>query len=354
MRTAISSNNRVVLAAMTNKQSHSDGLISKNEIKWLSRRAKDGFGIITTAAANISVDGKGWEGEIGVFNDKQISGLKILTSNIRYYGSLSIAQLFHGGMRSPESLTGVTPISASKNSCIESESGFSKACSENDIVRLIQDFSDAANRCVESGFDGIELHGAHGYLISQFLGSKSNRRTDKWGGNIAARSRFLIEIYHSIKKQVPESFLVGVRISPEIDNLGIRLEDSIKLVKILTDQGVDFIHISCWDVFSRSIEYPNNPKTLTEWFTESVSNLPAIISTGGVWSAKDAQDVLKQGPDLIGVGRVGIAYPDWAKNLSNIHYAPLLPPFSYKHLKNADLSDPFIDYMRKWDGFVSK
>ena len=86
---------------MTNKQSHENGIISDAEINWLVRRAKDGFGIITTAAANVSKDGQGWEGEIGVYSDIHISRLKILTSKIAHYGSLSIAQIFHGGMRSP-------------------------------------------------------------------------------------------------------------------------------------------------------------------------------------------------------------------------------------------------------------
>ncbi len=338
---------------MTNKQSHKDGSISEEEIKWLTRRAKDGFGMVTTAAANVSRDGQGWEGEIGLFSDNQIPNLITLTNNIKNYPSLILAQLFHGGMRSPQSLTGVTPISASKNACKESKNGFSNACSSADIQRLIKSFTESALRCVESGFDGVELHGAHGYLISQFMGSKSNRRTDKWGGNFLDRIRFLIEIYRSIKKEVPESFIVGVRISPEIESLGIKLEESIDLTKILTREGIDFIHLSCWDVFSRSIEYPNNSKRLTEWFTESIDELPPVISTGGVWSSKDAEDLFKQGADLIGVGRVGIAHPDWAKHFSKTDYNPQLPPFSSEYLKSVDLSNVFINYMRNWDGFVS-
>ena len=338
---------------MTNKQSHQDGTISKHEINWLTRRAKDGFGMVTTAAANVSKDGQGWEGEIGVFSDHQIDGLKRLTKNIKNLGSTSIAQLFHGGMRSPQKITGVIPISASTNECQESESGFSKACSDSDIYRLIKQFTESAIRCEQARFDGIELHGAHGYLISQFLGYKSNRREDEWGGSIFERSKFLLQIYKSIKKQVSESFLVGIRISPEIKSLGITLDDSIELTKILNNEGIDFIHLSCWDVFSRSIEYPNNPKKLTEWFTESIDKLPAVISTGGIWSSKDSEKLLKQGADLVGVGRVGIAYPDWAIHLSKKDYNPPLPPFSKKYLRSVDLSDTFIDYMRNWDGFVS-
>jgi 2,4-dienoyl-CoA reductase-like NADH-dependent reductase (Old Yellow Enzyme family) len=112
--------NRTVLAAMTNKQSHSDGTLSDEEIKWLTRRAKGGFGIITTAAAHVSKDGQGWDGELGLFDDMHIDKLTTLTDSIHTHGSLSFAQLFHGGMRAPQYLTEKTPISASKIPCDES------------------------------------------------------------------------------------------------------------------------------------------------------------------------------------------------------------------------------------------
>ena len=171
--------NRAMLAAMTNKQSHSDGSLSDAEIKWLTRRAKGGFGIITTAAAHVSKDGQGWDGELGLFDDKHIDKLTTLTDSIHTYGSLSFAQLFHGGMRAPQYLTAKTPISASKIPCDESKSGFTRSASGKDIKRIIKDFTTAAVRCVKAGFDGIELHGAHAYLISQFLGTKTNMRKDE-------------------------------------------------------------------------------------------------------------------------------------------------------------------------------
>jgi len=351
-RTGKSVRNRIVLAAMTNKQSYDNGILSNDEIKWLTRRAKGGFGIITTAAANISKNGQAWEGELGVFDDIHIDKLKLLTDAVHSYESLIIAQLFHGGMHSPQSLTGKIPISASKIKCKESYSGFTHPASEKDINNIIENFTSAATRCVQSGFDGIELHGAHGYLISQFLGKKTNTRTDKWGGDIIGRSRLLIQIIKSIKKNVPDSFLVGVRVSPEIMDMGIHLDDSINLVGLLSDEGVDFIHLSCWNVFLNSQCYPKNPKTLTELIIESYNNLPAIISTGSVWSSDDAQKLIRIGADFVGVARVGIAYPDWPKKISNIEYNPPLPPYSINYLKKVDLSENFINYMRKWDGFV--
>ena len=345
--------NRTVLAAMTNKQSYSDGTLSNAEIKWLTRRAKGGFGIITTAAAHVSKDGQGWNGELGLFDDMHIDKLTTLTDSIHTHGSLSLAQLFHGGMRAPQYLTEKTPISASKIPCDESKSGFTRSASGKDIKRIINVFTAAAVRCVKAGFDGIELHGAHGYLISQFLGTKTNMRKDEWGGHLTNRSRFLIEIYRSIKENVPDSFIVGVRISPEISDLGINLEDSINLAGFLRDEGIDYLHISCWDAFAKSKEYPDDPRRLTEWFTQSLDDLPPIISTGSVWSQSVALELMNQGADLIGVARVGIPYPDWAKKLSQENYNPPRAPFTVKHLREADLSDVFLNYMRKWDGFVS-
>ena len=351
-RTGITVKNRSVLAAMTNKQSHEDGSISDREIRWLSRRAEGGFGIITTAATNVSEHGKGWDGEFGLYDDRYIDRLIELVSSVHDNDCLIFAQLFHGGMRAPESLTGKIPMSASKIPCKESSSGFTHPASVQDINNIIKDFSLAAERCVKSGFDGIELHGAHGYLISQFLGKKTNLRNDDWGGDIIGRSKFLIEILRSIKKSVPKSFIVGVRISPEIEELGICLGDSINLAKLLRDEGIDFLHLSCWDSFKRANQYPDDPKTLTQWFTNNISDLPAIISTGGIWSSADAKNVIDQGADLIGVARAGIPHPDWGKNLQKENYDPPRPPFTARQLSDADLGGVFIDYMRNWKGFV--
>ena len=345
--------NRTVLAAMTNKQSHDDGRLSNNELQWLKRRAEGGFGIVTTAAAHVSKDGQSWKGELGVFDDIHIDGLSRLARDIHKQKSLLIAQLFHGGLQADENLTGSRPISASRTKSRLSKTGFSKQASEKEIIRVISDFKDAAHRCHKAGFDGVEIHGAHGYLITQFLGIKTNLRSDSWGGSLNNRSKLLIEILRTIRDEFPENFIVGVRISPEIKTMGIRLDDSIELAKKISDMEIDFIHISCWDVFKRSIEYPNINKTLTEWFTESCENLPTVISTGGVWSKENADDLLKQGADLVGVGRVGIGYPEWAKEVMKEKYDPKKPPFTSKQLKEAHLSDVFIDYMRKWDGFVA-
>ena len=115
---------------------------------------------------------------------------------------------------------------------------------------------------------------------------------------------------------------------------------------------IDFIHLSCWDAFSKSISFPDDNRTLTQIITESYNKLPTIISTGGVWSSVDAQNLLKQGADLVGVGRVAIGHPYWANNISNINYNPKKPPFTTKELEKSKLNHKFISYMKNWDNFV--
>ena len=352
LRTNKKISNRTVLAAMTNKQSHDNGILSDDEIKWLYERAKGGFGIITTAATNVSKEAKAWNGEFGVYDDIHLPQLKKLTTKIHKTKSLIFAQLFHGGLKSPQKITGETPISASIIDCKESFSGKSKSASEKDIVKIINDFKNAAVRCSNAGFDGIELHGAHGYLISQFLGFKTNLRNDNWGGDLMGRSQLLLNIIKSIKQNVPDNFIVGVRLSPEIESIGINLNDTIRLIGILRNMNLDFIHISCWDVFAKPQTIHNQSKTLTQIITESYDSLPTIISTGGVWSSSDANKLLMQGCDLVGVGRVAIAHPEWPKKIKDENYNPKKPPFNFKKLKKAKLNDTFINYMRNWNNFV--
>ena len=351
-RTGITTRNRSVLAAMTNKQSHENGILSDSEINWLVRRAKGGFGIITTAATHVSKDGQAWDGEFGVFDDMHVDKLTKLATLTHDHDALIFAQLFHGGSQASQRLTGEVPLSSSRTSSKGSKNGFAREALNKDIERIIDDFTSAAVRCSDAGFDGVELHGAHGYLISQFLGSKTNTRSDKWGGNLEKRSRFLVEIFNSIKNNVPDSFLVGVRISPELKSLGIDLEDSLKLGQSLSHLGIDYLHISCWDAFKRSQTYPEDSRTLTEWFAECKNKLAPIISTGKVWSTKDAQALIIQGADLIGVARAGIGHPDWPKGMSDLNYDPQMPPFTTAQLEEAQLSVKFIDYMRNWEGFV--
>ena len=248
--------NRSLLAAMTNKQSNSDGTLSDEEINWLVRRAKGGFGITTTAAANVTEKGRGWSGEMGVWSDHHLPGLTKMAERLNETGTISLVQLFHGGMRAPRAINNVQPISASENTEQGMNGEYTREMTNDEVKEMITAFTDAAMRCEKAGFHGVELHGAHSYLICQFLGSITNRRDDQWGGDIIGRSKFLREIILSIREKTSDNFLIAVRISPIIEKAGIYLEESLELARILSDMDIDMLHISCWDVLRSSVMEP--------------------------------------------------------------------------------------------------
>lgn len=347
--------NRIALAPMTNKQSQSDGQLGSDEYRWLTRRAQEGFGIIFTCAVHVQADGKTWEAELGNFDDIHIPGLTRLATGIKKYGSLSIMQIMHGGARSPESLTGKQPWSASEHIFETKNHQIPvRAATIKDIENVIQSFTKAAIRAYHAGFDGVELHAAHGYLLHQFLSTATNKRTDQWGGSLINRSRIIVEIVKSIKLHLPPYFLVGVRISPEdkYTYKGIDFDDSLNLSVLLSECGADFIDISTWASAEPPQKYAQSEKPIITWFRDRLGlNVPLFVA-GEIWTPKDALRALNAGADFVSLGKVAIGNPNWPSMAKDINATPLLPPYSVAHLREASLGDEFIKYMKKWVNFV--
>lgn len=349
------SKNRIVLAPLTNLQSNADGTLSEAEYRWLTRRAKEGFGIIFTCASHVSADGQGWAGELGIFDDRHLPGLTKLSTGIHQYESLAIVQIFHGGARSPEKVTGKQPWSASAHSVPGSDKTIEvREATEEDIEKVTEDFTAAAVRAHKAGFDGVELHGAHGYLLHQFLSTFTNQRNDKWGGSFENRIRLLLSIFRKIKSAVPATFMVGVRLSPEDKPgfKGIDFDESIHLAEILAAEGADFIDVSAWDAFKKPEKYKDGEKTIIEYFREKLSADTPIMTAGKIWTREEAVKVLEMGSDFIALGKSAVGIPDWPSRARDENFEIQLPPYSVKHLREADLSDPFIEYMKRWPDFV--
>ena len=208
--------NRFMLAPMTNCQSHDDGRLSDEELRWLAMRAEGGFGLTMTCASHVQARGRGFPGQLGIFSDVHVEGLSRLAAAIKRNGSVAVAQLHHAGMRAPPALIGSQPVSPSD----DAETG-ARALSHDEVVQLREDFIAAALRAERAGFDGVELHGAHGYVLCQFLSPETNRRTDEYGGTLENRSRLLLEILSGIRERCRSDLTVGVRLSPE--RFGMRL-----------------------------------------------------------------------------------------------------------------------------------
>ncbi len=352
-RTGTVLRNRLVLAAMTNKQSAADGALSDAELEWLTARARGGFGIITTCAAHVSLDGQGWDGELGVYDDSLLPGLARLADALRSQGAVSLVQIFHGGVRAPSRLTGQQPFSASAFELTSKGFEVPRQATLEDIERTIAAFAAAARRSAEAGFDGVEIHGAHGYLITQFLGTISNTRSDEWGGSLANRARFLRLIVAATRQATPDGFLIGARISPEVAELGVELDDSLTVAKWLADDGVDFVHVSNWDSFKPPAKHPESEKMLTTWFREALGSDIPLIATGGVWTPAEADQVLAHGADLVGLGRAAIGNASWPRDATRPDWEPARPPYTPEHLRGEALGEKLIDYMRAWPKFVA-
>ena len=347
--------NRLAVAAMTNMQSHPDGRLHPDELHWLKMRAEGGFGIVTTCAAHVQPGGQGWPGELGVFDDRLLPGLTQLAGAIGGAGALGLVQLFHGGQRAPASLTGQQPWSATAYHVERTNFEAPRTAKAGDILGVIEAFAAAAARCEAAGFDGVELHGAHGYLLAQFLGRHANTRTDPWGGAaLENRARLLMEALHAVRARVSDRFIVGVRISPELGDIGVELDESLQVAAWLAEAGADFVHVSLWDAWARSKRYPDDPTPLTTRFRAALPSTCPLMIAGGIWTPQQAREIQDQGADFIAMARAAIGHPDWPSRAEqDPDYAPQRPPFSPEALTRAGLSAGFVDYMRRWAGFVT-
>src|SRR5262249_55298249 len=175
-----------VLAPLTNTQSHADGRLSDDEFRWLTMRAEGGFGLTMTCASHVQRVGQGFPGQLGCWDDMHIEGLTRLAAAIKAQGSHAVVQLHHAGMRSPAALIGQQPLCPSD----DAQTG-ARALTLPEVHRLRDDFIAAARRAEKAGFHGVELHGAHGYVLCEFLSPEINRREDEYGGSLENRSRIL-------------------------------------------------------------------------------------------------------------------------------------------------------------------
>ena len=169
--------------------------------------------------------------------------------------------------------------------------------------------------------------------------------------DLMGRSNFLRDMIASVREATGSDFIIAVRISPIIEKAGVFLDERLQLAEILSTMDIDMLHISCWDVF-QGVAGDEDGQSLTNRFAEVVPKHIPLISTGAVWTSKDAQWLMEEGADLVGVARVAIAHPDWPMHLADLDYSPLRPPFTEQHLLDVDLSPVFVDYMKRWKNFV--
>lgn len=340
--------NRFMLAPLTNTQSHVDGRLSDDEYHWLTMRAKGGFGLTMTCAAHVQAVGQGFPGQLGIFGDEHLEGLTRLAKGINDEDSLSVVQLHHAGMRSPAELIGQSPVCPSDHA----DTG-AVALSTEQVDQLIEDFILGAERAVTAGFDGVEIHGAHGYILAQFLSGTVNQRQDKYGGSIENRMRPITEIIEGIRARCPKNFLLGLRLSPE--RFDVHLPDIIEVAKrILADAKIDFLDMSLWDSFKEPEDEAFKGRSLLSYFTELERGDVALGIAGKLRDPNEVRLAMEADIDFVLLGRAAILHHDFPLQMhadSNFH--PVSNPVSTDHLREQGLGEAFITYMSSWKGFVS-
>ena len=332
--------NRLMLAPLTNVQSDPDGTLSEAEIAWLLARARGGFALVTTAAAYVTPAGKAWAGQLGVDDDARLPGLERLATALRSAGAVSGVQLHHGGKRADAAVSGRPLVSAYAD-----EAKGARALTTLEVGGVVEDFASAAGRAERAGFDGVEIHGAHGYLLCQFLDPVLNQREDGYGGTYEGRTRIIHDVLAAIRAATGPDFQVGLRLSPE--RHGVVLEDMVRLAReVLAGGGLDYLDLSIWDVRKRPHGAdPADERLLIDHFTPLPRGGTRLAVAGAVTGAAQAQWCLDRGADVAVVGKGAIADRTFAERaVSDPLYAAPAFPLSRDHLRSQLLSEPFVDY----------
>ena len=258
-------------------------------------------------------------------------------------------QLHHAGMRSLEDIIGQKPVCPSDNE----ETG-ARALTADEVEQVKDDFIAAARRAEAAGFHGVELHGAHGYLLCQFISPEINRREDEYGGTLENRSRIVFDLIDAIRAECHSDFSLGLRLSPE--RFGLQLAEVKALAqRLMTEGRIDYLDMSLWDVFKAPEEEEHKDKSLLSHFTELERGSVKLGAAGKIMTGPEAARALAEGLDFAVIGRGAILHHDFPEKVAaNSAFEPVPLPVSEDHLRTEGLGDAFVTYMRTWKGFVEE
>ncbi|EFI7102989.1 NADH-dependent flavin oxidoreductase [Escherichia coli] len=312
--------NRIVMAPMTTWSANPDGTISEQELEFYKRRSQN-VGLVITGCTYVTPSGIGFTHEFAAYDDRFINSLEKLAAAAKSGGAPAILQIFHAGNKAiPELVPNNDVISASASSV---KSGDfmkrvvqSREMTENEIQETIRTFGDVTKRAIKAGFDGIELHGAHGFLLQNFFSPLFNQRNDRWGGDLEGRMRFPLAVLQEVKNVVYEyatkPFAIGYRISPEESATGgLRIEDTYKLLDRLISSGISYIHTSLVSINdSYPVESPNGPRTI-ELILNHIAGRVPVIAAGKIRTPSQAQEAISTGLPLVAIGKGLVINPEW-------------------------------------------
>jgi 2,4-dienoyl-CoA reductase-like NADH-dependent reductase (Old Yellow Enzyme family) len=313
--------NRILMAPLTRARAGREGIPNELMARYYAQRAS--AGLIISEATGISREGLGWPNAPGLWNDEQVHGWKGVTQAVHAAGGRIVAQLWHMGRLVHPDLGGGQPVSSSATTAPDYAHTYegkkpyveARAATNADIQRIVGDYARAARNAIDAGFDGVQIHGANGYLVDQFLRDSANHRDDNYGGAIDGRLRFVREVLQAVGDAIGMD-RIGIRFSPNILVQGVEDSDPIalyaELAKLLEELKVPWIEL----------REPNKPTSAGSIPTPPVS--PAmrryywgkiVINSDHDWTDARAK-VLQGHADAVSIGRLFIANPDLVKRIA--------------------------------------
>jgi 2,4-dienoyl-CoA reductase-like NADH-dependent reductase (Old Yellow Enzyme family) len=308
--------NRFIRSATTSAYADEEGIVNDAIIKRYERLSRGEVGLIVKGHLYIMDNGKAHDGMAGISHDKHIPMLKKLTDVVHRHGGHIVAQINHAGVVHQPDRAG--PSKYSENNWTARE------MSEDEIEAVIEGFGDAAERAMQAGFDGVQIHGAHGYLISQFLSRSVNRRSDKWGGSLEKRMRLLHEVYDEVRGRLGNEPVLIKLNCDDFSEDGFMVDDAVKVAKTLAGKGIDLIEVSGGgrgerqDLGARA-KHPDYPEL--DFAGHAVKIREAIKPTpmglvGGFTKLETMEKAVANGlTDMVSLSRPFIREPDLVKNL---------------------------------------
>ncbi|MDO7244088.1 NADH-dependent flavin oxidoreductase [Acinetobacter pittii] len=314
--------NRVVMAPMTTWSGNEDGTVSEQELRYMSHRAQ-AVGLVITGCTHVQENGIGFTNEFAAFDDRFTPSLTSLAIAAKSGGAPAILQIFHAGNKAVPSLIPNSDVVSASN--LAAPAGpfndgqlKSRALSHEEILDVIQAFGETTRRAIEAGFDGIELHGAHGFLIQNFFSPLFNQREDEWGGSLEKRMRFPIEVVKEVKRVIQQyakkPFALGYRISiEEYDEGGLRIADSLQLIDRLIDAEIDYLHVSLVDLLNSKPVDAIDGQLIIQQVVDYVDSRLPVMAAGKILTPDQAERALNLGLSFIAIGQGLIINPEWVQ-----------------------------------------
>ena len=302
--------NRIVMPPMQTSLATVEGAVTDSLVEHYVRRSK-ALGLLIVEHSYVSPEGRHSKNQLGIYNDNLIGGLEKLSSRIHATGTPVVIQINHAGRTASMEVTGIKPVAPSP-------SKDARKLGTEEIEALVEAFAVAAERAMRAGFDGVEVHGAHGFLLDQFFSPLVNRRRDRYGGSVENRMRFPLEVVEKVKERVGGRLLLYRIGSDDLDPSGVKIEDSRKFAVKLEEAGVDIIDVSGGLCGSR----PEQLQSRQGYFIpqaqkiKKVVDIP-IIGVGRITQLEYANKVIQEEKvDLVAVGRALLRDPDWAAKIT--------------------------------------